>query len=79
MRSVIPVENNDVAGALRGFLKQLLEQDVVDAVLLPMETPAGAVTPALVADTAALDAAVPLAPVMGLEQGLVDTQHLFDG
>ncbi len=71
MRSVIPVENNDVVGALRGFLQQLLEQDVVDAVLLPMATPTGSVTPALVADPAALDAADPLAPVMGLNAARV--------
>jgi len=66
MRAAIPVENGDALGAVRGFLKQLLEKDVVEAVLVPLETPSGAVAPALVADPALLDAAVPLAPVMGL-------------
>jgi len=66
MRTVIPVENNDTLAAMRGFLKRLLEADVVDALLVPMETPAGTVTPALVADPDLLDAANPLAPVMGL-------------
>lgn len=66
MRSVIPVENNNPEVALRGLLKRLLEAQVVEAVLVPMATPAGAVTPALVADAALLDAAVPLAPVLGL-------------
>ena len=48
MRTRIPVENNDTLAAVRGFLKQLLETEVVDALLVPMETPAGTVTPALV-------------------------------
>jgi formate dehydrogenase subunit beta len=66
MRSLIPIENGNALAAIRGFLKQLLEAKVVDALLLPMETPAGTITPALVADPALLDAANPLAPVMGL-------------
>lgn len=64
MRSLIPVENNDVLAAIRDFLKRLLEEDVVEAVLVPMDTPAGSVVPALVADPDALDEADPLAPVM---------------
>jgi len=71
MRAVIPVENNDVLAAVRGFLKQLLEVGVVDALLVPMETPSGTVTPALVADPDLVDAANPLAPVMGLNAARV--------
>jgi formate dehydrogenase subunit beta len=66
MRTIIPVENNDTLAAVRGFLKQLLTEGVVEALLVPMETPAGTVTPALVSDPVLLDAANPLAPVMGL-------------
>jgi formate dehydrogenase subunit beta len=66
MRTLIPVENSDALAAIRGFLKQLLEAKVVDALLVPMETPACTITPALVADPALLDTADPLAPVMGL-------------
>lgn len=66
MRTLIPVENENVLGAIQGFLKQLLVADVVDALLVPMETPRGAVTPALVSDPELLDQANPLAPVMGL-------------
>ena len=66
MRTVIPVENNDTLAAVRGFLKQLLEAGVVEALLVPMETPGGTLTPALVTDPSLLDAANPLAPVMGL-------------
>jgi len=66
MRITIPVENNDTLAAVRGLLRQLLEAEVVDALLVPMETPAGTITPALVADPDLLNAANPLAPVMGL-------------
>ena len=66
MKTVIPVENNDPLAAVRGFLKRLLEAKAVDALLVPMETLAGAITPMLVADPDSLDAANPLAPVMGL-------------
>ncbi|MBE9472548.1 MAG: formate dehydrogenase, partial [Chloroflexi bacterium] len=69
--TVIPVENNDTLAAVRGFLKRLLEAEVVDALLVPMETPAGTITPALVADPDLLDAANPLAPVMGLNAARV--------
>jgi formate dehydrogenase subunit beta len=71
MKTVIPVENNNVLAAVRGFLKRLLEEDVVDAVLVPMRTPSGALTPALVAEAEALDGADPLAPVMGLNAARV--------
>jgi formate dehydrogenase subunit beta len=71
MRAVISVENNDALAAVRGFLKRLLEAGVVDALLVPMETPSGTVTPALVADPDLVDAANPLAPVMGLNAARV--------
>ncbi|MBL7064725.1 MAG: 4Fe-4S dicluster domain-containing protein [Anaerolineae bacterium] len=74
MRIVIPVEDNDTLAAVRGFLKQLLEAEVVDALLVPMETPAGTITPALVADPDLLDAVNPLAPVMGLNTAHVAGQ-----
>jgi len=66
MKTLIPVENENTLAAIQGFLKQLLENDVVDALLVPMRTPHGAVTPALVSDPEMLDAADPLAPVMGV-------------
>jgi formate dehydrogenase subunit beta len=71
MRTVIPVENNDTLAAVRGFLKRLLDAGVLDALLVPMETPAGTVTPALVSEPDLLDAANPLAPVMGLNAARV--------
>ena len=78
MRTVIPVENGDTLAAVRGFLRQLLEEKIVDALLVPMETPAGGgrtgVVPALVADPDMLDSANPLAPVMGLNTARVAGQ-----
>jgi formate dehydrogenase subunit beta len=66
MRTLIPVKNDEPQAAIRDFLRQLLTARVMDALLVPMETPSGTITPALVADPALLDAANPLAPVMGL-------------
>jgi len=66
MRTLIPVENGDTLAAVQGFLKRLLEADIVDMLLLPMETPRGSITPALVSDPELLERANPLAPVMGL-------------
>jgi formate dehydrogenase subunit beta len=71
MRTVIPVKDKDTLAAVRGFLKQLLEGGVVDALLVPMETPGGTVTPALVSNPDLLDVANPLAPVMGLNAARV--------
>jgi formate dehydrogenase subunit beta len=71
MRVLIPVENDDVTAAVRGLLARLLEAQVVEALVVPMETPAGAVTPTLVADPALLDSARPLTPVMGLNAARV--------
>jgi len=66
MRTLIPVDDNDVLAAIRGFLKSLLETGAVDLLLVPVETQTGAVNPMLVADPDQLDAADPLAPVMGI-------------
>ena len=71
MRTIIPVEDKDTLAAVQGFLKRLLEEDVVEAVLVPMTTPSGSLTPALVADAEALDDADPLAPVMGVNAARV--------
>lgn len=66
MRTLIPVEDNDTLAAVQDFLKRVLEADLVDSLLVPMTTPQGAVTPALVSDRELLGRADPLAPVMGL-------------
>jgi formate dehydrogenase (coenzyme F420) beta subunit len=50
--------------AIRGMLRTLLEKGVVDAWLVPMALPGGAVAPSLVTDVGALGRAEPLAPVL---------------
>jgi len=64
MNSMIAIENGDVVGGLRSFLKTILETEEVDALFVPLETEKGAILPALVMDPAQLDRANPLAPVM---------------
>lgn len=64
METIITVENSNTLAALQGFLKQLLEHGIVDALIAPLRTPSGTVTPALVTGTELLSAADPLAPVL---------------
>lgn len=64
MKTAIPVENGDTLGAMRGFLRSLLESGAVEALYVPLEADGGAVIPALVTEPARLDKADPLAPVM---------------
>jgi len=64
MKTLIPISDGDVRSAVQSFLRALLERKIVDALLVPMRTPQGAVTPALVANPALLSEADPLAPVL---------------
>jgi formate dehydrogenase subunit beta len=66
MKTSLPIENGDALATLQGFLKSLLEKQVVDLLLTPMRTPGGSISPALVSDPALLDQADPLAPVMAV-------------
>lgn len=71
MKVFVTVQNNDTLGAVRAVLRKLLESDQMDALLVPMRTQAGAVTPALVTDPAMLDRADPLAPVLPINSARV--------
>lgn len=64
MKAILNVENGDTLGALQSFLRRLLEDRVVDLLLLPMRTPQGSITPALVSQPQMLEFADPLAPVL---------------
>ena len=64
MMSMLAVQNNDVLGALRSFLRSFLETGTVDALYVPLETEKGAIVPALVTDPTRLDKLNPLAPAM---------------
>jgi formate dehydrogenase subunit beta len=61
---MLPLQNGDPLLALRGFLRQLLETGVVEAIFLPLEVEGGVTLPALVTDPTWLDQADPLTPVM---------------
>lgn len=64
MKVSIPVDQRDTLAALTGFLRQLMEREIVEAVFVPLEADGGAIIPGLVTDPAHLDHANPLAPVM---------------
>ena len=64
MKTRLPVENGHIRKTLQGFLKNLLSAGIVDLLYVPMRTPAGAVTPAIVSNQDMLDFADPFAPVM---------------
>jgi formate dehydrogenase (coenzyme F420) beta subunit len=62
---MLEVKDGDVTGALRGFLKSLLEKGLLDALLTPVAVPSGKnVVQTLVEDPRQIDNAEPLAPVM---------------
>lgn len=64
MKFSIPVLEGNTTEAIQRLLVSLLESGLVNALMLPMRTPAGNVTPALVSDPQLLSAAEPLAPVL---------------
>lgn len=64
MLGIIPVKDADVLGAVRDFLKGLLEARVVEGVYVPLQVDGGAILPALVTDPSRLSQANPLAAVM---------------
>ena len=66
-KAILPVENGEILQAVRTFLHSLLQRNLVDALLVPLELPAGDnVVPTLVRDPDKLQGANPLAPVMPL-------------
>lgn len=66
MRSaIIDTGNNGLVESIKQFLKGLLEKELVNAVLVPVELPSGNnVVQTLVSNPEKLDAANPLAPVL---------------
>jgi formate dehydrogenase subunit beta len=81
IRSIFEVADGDTLGTVRGLLKTLLANGVVDAVLVPLEAPsADRVAPHLVKDVRQLDGANPLAPVMRVNSASLLTRlRLGDG
>jgi formate dehydrogenase subunit beta len=64
MKARIEVEAGNTLQALQGFLRRLLEAGVFEALLVPLRSSSGMITPALVTDPALLSEADPLAPVL---------------
>ncbi|HAL60833.1 MAG TPA: formate dehydrogenase [Chloroflexi bacterium] len=65
MKKFLEVKEADTLATLRSFLKGLLEKEIIEALLVPLEAPSGdTVMPALVKEPARLEKANPLAPVM---------------
>lgn len=64
MKTKLVIENGDIQKTLQGFLSGLFSTGLVDLLYLPMRTPSGTVTPAIVSNPAMLAHADLLAPVM---------------
>jgi formate dehydrogenase subunit beta len=65
VKAIVEVKEGGALAALRGFLRRLLEEGVVDALLVPLELPSGdALVPTLIKDPERVAMANPLAPVM---------------
>lgn len=65
MKKFLEVKEGDTLATLRSLLQRLLEEEIVEALLIPLEAPSGeTVMPALVKEPARLEKANPLAPVM---------------
>ncbi len=72
IQSILQVKDGDTLGAVRGFLKTLLEERVVDSLLVPLEVPSpDQVSPIVVREPRQLDTANPLAPVMRINAAAV--------
>jgi formate dehydrogenase subunit beta len=65
--------------AIQGLLRGLLEDGVVEALLVPMRLPGGSVAPMVVKDSAALDRADPLAPVLPINGARAVSQLTMTG
>ncbi|MCE5208047.1 MAG: 4Fe-4S dicluster domain-containing protein [Chloroflexi bacterium] len=66
MKTKLTVENGNVRKTLQDFLASLLETGLVELLYLPMRTPSGTVTPALVSSPDMLEYADVLASVMSM-------------
>ena len=77
--TILPMKEGDVLGALRGFLGALLENQVVDALLVPLEIGQGrSLAQTLVQDPAYLSEANPFSPVMPVNSATLVSQLTGD-
>jgi formate dehydrogenase subunit beta len=77
--TILPVKEGDVLGTLRGFLGALLENQIVDALLVPLEIGQGrSLAQTLVQDPAYLGGANPFSPVMPVNSATLVSQLTGD-
>jgi formate dehydrogenase subunit beta len=77
--TILPVKEGDVLGALRGFLGALLENQIVDALLVPLEIGQGrSLAQTLVQAPAYLSGANPFSPVMPVNSATLISQLTGD-
>jgi formate dehydrogenase subunit beta len=77
--TILPVKEGDVLGALRGFLGALLENQIVDALLVPLEIGRGrSLAQTLVQDPTYLNEANPFSPVMPVNSATLVSQLTGD-
>ena len=77
--TILPLKEGDVLGALRGFLGALLEDQIVDALLVPLEIGQGrSLAQTLVQDPAYLNGANPLSPIMPVNSATLVSQLTGD-
>lgn len=75
VRAEMQVHNGDTLGTVREILKKLFTENIVDQLLVPLETPrVDQVTPTFVNKPEQLENANPLAPVMRLNAALLLAQ-----
>jgi formate dehydrogenase subunit beta len=68
----LPVKDNDVVSSINCFLRDILEKELVHALLVPQEVPSGDnVVQTLVRDPHMLEKANPLYPVMGVHSSRI--------
>jgi len=77
--TILPLKEGDVLGALRGFLGALLENQIIDALLVPLEIGQGrSLAQTLVQDPAYLNGANPLSPIMPVNSATLVSQLTGD-
>ncbi|MGB2798418.1 MAG: Coenzyme F420 hydrogenase/dehydrogenase, beta subunit C-terminal domain [Dehalococcoidia bacterium] len=73
--AILEVQNGNLIETLNGFWRQLLEKELVDALLIPQELPSGSnVVQTLVSDVQKLESPNPLAPVMPVNSARIISQ-----
>lgn len=76
VRSEIGVQGGDTLETIRGLLKQLFKENIIDELLVPLEVPtADQVKPTFVKKPEQLENANPLAPVMRVNAALLLVQQ----